>query len=498
MKLKKISISNYRSIDLVEIKIEPIQKSNTITFIGENESGKSNILKGISLISDSVMPEFPLDYYDNTKKITVAYHYEFEDSEVNDLKDFLTQKYAYPEEILDKIKINKLTLTKEFDNKNVTIAKIVNGRKTNSTVSQVAEKNIVDFDIEDIFTNKFNIGTNNKVQNTESFQKVNVKDHIIKITLEYLWEKQLNIIFWNSSSEYQLRDSVSLDAFKKNPIKTSIPLTNCLSLYGIKENEISKFIVSLKTEPEITNFEDKLSDLVSDHINKIWKKHPIKLRFKLRNNFINTLVIDEKVKHKSKTIKQRSDGFRQFISFILTISVDKKVESLKNFIILLDEPEIHLHPAAQIDLFSEFLEITNSSLNNYLFYATHSLFLIDKKNLNRSIKVFKRNNESTNIKPINKRNSTIAEITYEVYGISTTDYHNELYGKLEVDNKQALNNLPKNKIWIRHPNNRETNVSQTEYIRHSIHHPENNLNRKYTYNQLESSIKKMRQILEIS
>lgn len=50
MKLKRIKISNYRSIDSVEIKTEPIQKSNTFTFIGENESGKSNILRGISLM----------------------------------------------------------------------------------------------------------------------------------------------------------------------------------------------------------------------------------------------------------------------------------------------------------------------------------------------------------------------------------------------------------------------------------------------------------------
>lgn len=36
----------------------------------------------------------------------------------------------------------------------------------------------------------------------------------------------------------------------------------------------------------------------------------------------------------------------------------------------------------------------------------------------------------------------------------------------------------------------------TEYIRHQIHHPENNLNRKYTEDELHTSIELMRDFIK--
>ncbi len=50
MKLNKINIKNFRSIEEMELILEP----RCQIFVGINESGKSNILKAISLLSQDI------------------------------------------------------------------------------------------------------------------------------------------------------------------------------------------------------------------------------------------------------------------------------------------------------------------------------------------------------------------------------------------------------------------------------------------------------------
>lgn len=64
------------------------------------------------------------------------------------------------------------------------------------------------------------------------------------------------------------------------------------------------------------------------HIKDIWPKHPIKIKFKIDNMFLTFLVEDEGVKYQAKTTAQRSDGFRQFASFLLTISAQRSNEEI--------------------------------------------------------------------------------------------------------------------------------------------------------------------------
>ena len=116
-------------------------------------------------------------------------------------------------------------------------------------------------------------------------------------------------------------------------------------------------------------------------------------QLKKTNNEITLLVEDKNVLYKPKTTSQRSDGFKQFVSFLLTISIENNNDELYKTVLLIDEPEVHLHPPAQISLLNELIKITSNDRNNLLFFATHSNYLIDKTNLDRYFKVFKHNNE---------------------------------------------------------------------------------------------------------
>ena len=70
----------------------------------------------------------------------------------------------------------------------------------------------------------------------------------------------------------------------------------------------------------------------------------------------------------------------RFITFLLLVSARVKTKSLENVLLLIDEPEISLHPAGIRNLRDELLSI---SKQNLVVYATHSPYMIDRKSIER-------------------------------------------------------------------------------------------------------------------
>jgi hypothetical protein len=105
---------------------------------------------------------------------------------------------------------------------------------------------------------------------------------------------------------------------------------------------------------------------------------------------------------------------------------------------------------------------------------------------------------------------TLSEIQYFAYNLTPNDFHNELYGYLESENKISI--FSNSKKWL---NKRDLvklaknkgfdvsdlsdmdmdsvkkDVSLQTYIRHSIHHPENDYNIKFTEDEINESIQEM-------
>jgi predicted ATP-dependent endonuclease of OLD family len=77
MKIKKITIENFRSIENETFNIEEIHGGKTYTLIGINESGKSSFLRAVSLV-DGGDVLFPKDYFNESKPISVLLTYNLE------------------------------------------------------------------------------------------------------------------------------------------------------------------------------------------------------------------------------------------------------------------------------------------------------------------------------------------------------------------------------------------------------------------------------------
>lgn len=481
MILEKIKIENYKSIESLEFEIEEINQSYTYSLLGINESGKSSFLNAISLLGYNSL-SYPSDYFNDLLPIKLNLFYSLTDIEIKNIKKELVNSYKFDKVILDSFSLKNIRINYVF-NPDVSV--------------KLSNEVYIDFPVV--------VFPNYTLKANELFLKSTTETDLADFDLCLFFEKNYTdyfldlvhkTIFWKSSQEYLLLDEIDLTLFAKNPRQVSIPLFHCFLLSGIEESNISNEITKLTSPGSINSLQSKLSELTTKHIKKVWQEHPISITFQINNNKISFLIEDNGVKFMPKTTAQRSDGFKQFISFLLTISAENYNKELNNTILLIDEPETHLHPPAQLNLLEELIKITKNNKNNILFFATHSNYLIDKINLDRNYRVEKENNLTTVIAKVSKRVSTYSEVNYEIFGILNNDYHNELYGYIESEDKTQLDNIPKSKKWIHCKTKYEKEVSLSEYIRHSIHHPENTLNDNFTDKELKKSIELLRIIKE--
>ncbi len=119
------------------------------------------------------------------------------------------------------------------------------------------------------------------------------------------------------------------------------------------------------------------SEIMTKTLNNHFKEDKnYRVEYNIDNQFLQILISDERNSY-GINLEERSKGFRWFFSFFLVFLVESK-QSLKNTILLLDEPGIHLHLRAQTSLIAFFEKLKET---NQILYTTHSPFLIDEDNL---------------------------------------------------------------------------------------------------------------------
>lgn len=449
MKLASVEISNYRSINRISFAIDALEdKSLSFGLIGVNEAGKSSILKALAL-KEGLVSISPKDFADKDHLVEIVYFYQPEKDEIDQLR--LQASAQLPE-----------ADTSALD------------------FSEVILKSIVD--IQDVDQRPCMV----------EFPKlsVEIKQAVTENLKQSVIELAHRAVFWTAEDRFLISQPINFESFSNDPDSVSIPLKNCFSLAGIKGKEaIAASLRSSNSDStEREALQEKLGEVVTRHINSAWPNHKVRITFNISDGHINFHIRDESVPGKAKTSDQRSDGFKQFVSFLLTVSAQNSNGELTNTILLLDEPETHLHPQAQEDLLKELIRITQSGRNNIVFFATHSNHMIDKDDLSRNFQIIKNDAGTEKIR-FDKKNSTYASVTYEVFGIPNIEYHNELYDQLrenysvsigkDVDAVgilgfddgylKQIKKLPKNYAC----KGKRNSVTLPTYVRNAIHYPAN-------------------------
>ncbi len=203
----------------------------------------------------------------------------------------------------------------------------------------------------------------------------------------------------------------------------------------------------------------------------------------------------------------------------------KNANNIPNGIVLIDEPELSMHPKWQQKILQFYRNLFSNETGQFaqIIIATHSDYIVksafEKKDEITVISLIKDSLNGIVAKRINSSSIlptiSFAEINYKTFGIYSTDFHNALYGHLQeiaisenscncqegsFDQWLVSKGCIQDRNWIAIKKGRiqppRPSTLQT-YIRNTIHHPENTHNPSYNEEELKESTEKMIKILEV-
>lgn len=438
MKLSQVEIKNFRSIKDASVDFDPPCK----VLVGINESGKSNILKALALMDE----ETGIDKINDQREALpdedpidmsfVRFIFTFEKEESDQLFKNLSQKIAFLTQNTPIVSLKGADLSlKTFSERHQRSIYAVNILKLEKSFRYYTlGKDYVlapgwkkpssacpaDFSTE-VAGQAFTL-SNYTLVKEDDFTDIPpefLEDATINDLGELLGSCIISItkdnfpktILWAYEEKMILPNAVTISDFAANP-DTCLPLKHMFSLAGI--TEIGTELTKKKQEAtnnQFQNYLDSVAKKTTAHFKSVWKEYK-SIEFSLRLNGDKIIPgIKEKNVH---DLARRSDGFKRFVTFLLMISVNVKTKNIRNTLILIDEPEIGLHPSGARFLRDELMRI---SKNNYVMYSTHSIFMIDSGDVSRHYLIEKKN-EITSLKIAEESNVADEEVLYNALGYS--------------------------------------------------------------------------------
>lgn len=421
MKLQSIEIKNYRSIQDLTFDFGAPQ---ALILVGINESGKSNILKAMNLLSKDETPAKkdiriarPSDA--PVKESHVRFKFSLTDAEVADLTKNIKQSFHAKDPNAPIAVWNEASVTvDEFISKRregVHIANLMTQAKNTKYYAAPSGVEIVEgwgfagtstpSGVQLIIDGE----SNPKSVLPESLVHLpsvvgDIPDWIQPLTLNQLNEKigkavveaikvsLSQAMFWNYQPENLLPNEISINDFSNNPDSCK-PLRYMFEL--AEENDIGAAIKEARAV-SIHNFKallGRVSSAATKYLREVWKDHKdVSIKLEPNGELITISIIDSET---SFSFEQRSDGFKRFVTFLLLVAVRVKTNAISNMLLLFDEPEISLHPSGIRNLRDEMFKMAES---NYVVIATHSPFMIDKNDFDRNQIISKKNEVTVNQK----------------------------------------------------------------------------------------------------
>ncbi|MGL4582164.1 MAG: AAA family ATPase, partial [Flavobacterium sp.] len=329
MIIDSVRILNFKSLKecLFSFKDIDVNGINAGVLVGLNESGKSSFLEAISLVNKG---------FDDVDYEEYCYLDEQEEDEY--LEMYITYSVKNINELRKEL-LKYKRLCKEIINELI-IENITNNTYINKEGGSLSAVSFTykDFDVSkyrfEIRESKNSLGELVKVKNlvsNTSLGKDAIYEEVSRDSLEsflrpYLREilklKSPEIIIWKPSKEYLINEVIDLREFMVEPDNVSVPLKNIFNIYGkTTTEEIANCIENaLKSHSRRDKLVDGMSDAITKYVNKIWKEHKIKIRVSIDGGMCNVMIEDTDKKYSYFNMEQRSDGFKQFFSLILSLS----------------------------------------------------------------------------------------------------------------------------------------------------------------------------------
>lgn len=484
MKIKSVYIKNFRGID--ELKA-PIELSDFSIFIGDNGTGKTAILEAVNycLSPGYLASRFDINDFHKGSDSDIEITLEFDTSFVAKLPDgFTTQS----------IECNKVTLLVKKRERSAPGKAFSDLVTTTHYVVPVAARGA------EGWSQPRKAGSNFKFTERQlSFPSVDTE-----MPRAFYFSKTRNrqlVMGYNSSFTNIVNDLNW--RFDKNQ-------------RGKEDAEHFKHDRKKLHEKVVSETEGDTMKKTIDAANEILKK--------LEVDPIDISLLKTLTPHDHSEIVFPFDGFElpvedsgSGIEMTIAIALLEAMAKISKdqIILIIDEPELHLHPKLQAKLFEHLKEISGEI---QIVVSTHSPILFKNVYQNTDIKLLISKKESNKISINDARASGFGllkwspswgEICYFAYDLSTAEFHDDLYSTIE-DN---LKTCPTQRISQEDTENWLISKGQTKeikwtdsrgilqeetlmtYIRNRIHHSDNQNRPVYTPEQLKESTNRMVKIL---
>lgn len=430
MKMVRFRIRNYKLFE----DTGWISVKNPTVFVGENETGKSSLFRGLSKLNPSdnekydKLKEFPRSRFVAEEKKdwpVSSVEFELEEDDVKSLTTICPELKGVETVVVTRYYSWKLTVV--FDKKSVKSIKNseldtmltkwhtkISSAKAPKAMGE--ELGILKQDILNFITTKQSIIRKNlwinirnkevneiinyiMSKNNEEWQTKILKDIIKDVdklkryfeiqsqlsqARKYIQEKLPTFVYFDS---YDVLDSAIhfptfIQELKDIPNAPRVRTKKCLFEHvGMDLDRLVQLDITdtEKTTEELRRIADErsirmnsASQIMTEKFSEWWEQKNHIFRYHIEGNFFRVWVSDENDPSEIE-LDQRSRGMQYFFSFYLVFLVESE-NIHKNSILLLDEPGLYIHASAQNKIV-EFLEKVSEL--NQLVYSTHSPFMVN-------------------------------------------------------------------------------------------------------------------------
>lgn len=338
----------------------------------------------------------------------------------------------------------------------------------------------------------------------------------------------LRCAIWNQYAEDLQCQPVEIDASKEDAKKIWDKLVAYMPIYSLFQSDrknsdgdsevqdpLQEAVKQIISDPDLQATLNTVADVVTQKLKEVSDRTLQKLREMdpAVANSLNPVIpsgdqlkwsdVFKKVSisgDEDIPINKRGSGVKRLVLLnFFRAEAERRFQNGENtgVIYAIEEPETSQHTANQRVLIQALKRLSASS-NTQVILTTHSGIVVkelDYSNL-RLVSEVNGNKQVLNVQPGVLLYPSLNEVNFAAFGEVAEEYHNELYGFLDLqgwlnDYKQGKPQYP----YDRENGNHVVFTQQlirTEIIRHQIHHPENTHNPRFSRQELIDSIEAMK------
>lgn len=506
MKLKKITIKNFRGYR-GEIQVD---FDDLTAFVGKNDMGKSSILEALDIFFNNGNGTVKMDKDDVNMQAVIVEDKDiiisacFEELPYKIVIDATNETSLAAEYLLNED--GQLEIKKRYPNGGTAKVYIKAIHPTNQSCDSLLIK--TNKDLQKIIENE-KISCEDKTKNAVMRQAIwkhyeadlqleKVEIDVTKGETKSIWDKLQSYLPVYSLFQSD-RKNTDGDSEVQDPLKEAVKqILNDDKLSGELENVAREVEHKLREVAERTLA--KLREMSPETANSLYPIIPNAKSLKWVDVFKNVSISgDEGI-----PINKRGSGVKRLILLnFFRAEAERRIGDIENASIIysIEEPETSQHTENQRKLIDAFLQLASAS-NTQVIITTHSPNIVKKLDFSNLRLILNSNTGKVvdTVLPGQLPYPSLNEVNYLAFAEITEEYHNELYGYIEAEGlldayKNGRSTVNYTKIKKNGSTSQE-NITLTEYIRHQIHHPENNLNPHFSERDLSESIHMMREFIQ--